>query len=81
VLNFKFCLRFHRVAATTNDCRVELLELLDGVTKLGRFVRSTGRVRLRIEVQDEVFAPEIAQRHLFAIVGGYAKVRSLVAFL
>jgi hypothetical protein len=50
VLCLEFGLSLDGVAAGAHDRGVELLELLDGVTKLGRFVRSTGSIRLRVKI-------------------------------
>jgi hypothetical protein len=49
VLHFEFCLQLYRIRAAPQDRGVFCFELLDGVTKLGRFVRSTGRVGLRVK--------------------------------
>ncbi len=81
VLDLELRLRLDGVAARADDRGVELFELLDGVTKLGRFVRSTGCIGLRIKIQDHVLAAKIGERDLFAIVGDRVKVRGLVAFL
>ena len=80
MLRFEFRLRFHGIAAATDDRGVQLLEFLDGVTKLGRFVGSTRCVRLWIEIQNEVLAAEIPKRDFFAVVRDAVKVRSFVAF-
>lgn len=50
VLHFEFCLRLHGIPAASQDGGVGCFEFIDGVTKLGRFRRSTGRVRLGIEI-------------------------------
>jgi hypothetical protein len=80
VLCFKFCLRVDGIAAAPEDSGVQLLEFFDGVTKLGRFVRSTWCVRLRIEIQNKVLAAEIRKRNLFAVVRDALKIRSFIAF-
>lgn len=54
VLDLKFSLVFGGIRAAPQDGGICLLELLDGVTKLGRFRRSTGRIRLGIKVQDQI---------------------------
>src|SRR6202046_1061438 len=79
MLDFEFRLVFHCVRAASQDGRVQLLELLDGVTKLGRFVDSTGRVGFGIEIKHDIPPAIIRERDYFAVVSLYAKVRSLVA--
>ena len=54
VLNLEFRLVFDGVRAASQDGRVQLLELLDGVTKLGRFVDSTRCVGLGIEIEYDI---------------------------
>jgi hypothetical protein len=79
VLDLEFRLVLHRVRAASQDARVQLLELLDGVTKLGRFVDSTGSIRFRIKIEDEIPPAIIRERYDFAVIGRYAKARSLVS--
>jgi hypothetical protein len=79
VLPFKFFLRFHGIAAAAHDGTVQFRELLQGVTELGRFVDSTGSIRFRIKVQDQVLAAIIPQRDGRAAVVLDLEVRSLVA--
>jgi hypothetical protein len=79
VLDLEFCLVFHGVRAASQDAGVQLLELLDGVTKLGRFVDSTGCVCFGIEIEDEIPPAIIRKRDDFAVIGRYAKARSLVS--
>jgi len=59
VLDLEFGLRLDGVAAATDDRGVELLEFLDGVTKLGRFVGSTGRVCFGIEVKNQILPAKV----------------------
>jgi hypothetical protein len=80
VLQFEFRLRFHRIGAAAQDCRIFCLELLDGVAKLGRFVDSTGSIRFGIEKQNHVLAAILRERHFFTIVGRHPEARRLVAF-
>ena len=54
MLDLEFCLVFRRVRAASQDGGVQFFELLDGVTKLGRFVDSTGRVCFGIEIKDDI---------------------------
>jgi len=80
VLQFEFRLRFHRISAAAQDRRIFCFELLDGVTKLGRFVDSTGSIRFGIEKQNHVLAAIFRERHFFTVVGRYPEGRRLVAF-
>ncbi len=50
--------RFRIAAAAADDHRVVLFKFLEGVTKLGRFVRSTGGIRFGEEIEDHVLAAE-----------------------
>lgn len=59
VLDLKFGLRLDGVAAAADDRGVELLEFLDGVTKLGRFVGSTGRVGFGIEIENQILPAKV----------------------
>ena len=54
MFDLEFRLVFCRVRAASQDARVQLFELLDGVTKLGRFVDSTGRVGFGIEIENQI---------------------------
>ena len=80
VLQFEFRLRFHRIGAAAQDRRIFRFELLNGVTKLGRFVDSTGSIRFGIEKQNHVLAAILRERHFFTVVGRYPEARRLVAF-
>jgi hypothetical protein len=80
MLDLEFRLVFRRVRAASQNARVQLLELLDGVTKLGRFVDSTGRVGFGIEIENQIPPAIIRERHDFAVIRLYAKAWSLVAF-
>jgi len=73
-------LRFHIVPAASQDGRVQLLEFLDCVTKLGRFVDSTGGIRFGIEVKNKILPAIILQRNSLPVVRRYRKFRSFVAF-
>ena len=79
VLHFEFRLRFHGIRAAAQDRRIFRFELLDGVTKLGRFVDSTGSIRFGIEKQNHVLAAIFPERHFFAVVRRHVKRRRLVA--
>ena len=73
-------LRFHIVRAAAQDRRVQLLEFLDCVTKLGRFVDSTRSIRFGIKVKNQILPAIILQRNSLSIVRCYRKFRSFVAF-
>lgn len=78
VLGFEFCLGFDGIAAAADNRGVEFFEFGDGVTKLGRFTRSTGRVGFREKIEDQVPAAKIRERNRFAVVVGRAEVGRLV---
>jgi hypothetical protein len=80
VLGLELRLCFDGIAAAADDGRVELFECADGVTKLGRFVRSTGRVGFRVEIKDQILPAKIAERNRLAVVGRCAEVGRFVAF-
>ena len=73
-------LRFHIVPAASQDGGVQLLELLDCVTKLGRFVDSTRSIRFGVKVEDQIPSAVIRQRNGLSVVRCYRKIRSFVAF-
>jgi hypothetical protein len=79
-LGLELRLILDRVAAAAEDDRIELVEMLLCVAKLGRFVRSTRRIRLGIEIEDDVLAAESDERHFLAVVRQQAELRRLVAF-
>ena len=79
VLHFEFRLRFYRIGAAAQDRCIFRFELLDGVTKLGRFVDSTGSIRFGIEKQNHVLAAIFPKRHLLAVVRRHPEQRRLVA--
>ena len=81
MLDLEFGLSFHVVCAASHDGGVQLFEGLDCVTKLGRFVDSTGRVGFGIEIQDQIAPAKIRQPHGLAVVSRHSKTRSLIAFL
>jgi len=80
MLDLELRLRFHIVPAASQDGRVQLLEFLDCVTKLGRFVDSTRSIRFGIEVQNQILPAIILQRNSLPVVRCYRKFRSFVAF-
>jgi hypothetical protein len=69
VLGLEFRLLLHGIRAASQNHRVQLLEFLLGVAKLGRFIRSTGRERLGKKEEDHVFAAEIRKCHSLAVIG------------
>ena len=80
MLDLELRLIFRRVRAAAQDRRIFRFELLDGVTKLGRFVDSTGSIRFGIEVQHEILPAIILQRNSLPVVRCYRKFWSFVAF-
>lgn len=81
VLYLELRLRLNGIRAASHDRRIQFVKLFDGVTKLGRFTRSTGCVCFRIKIQDHVFPAKVLERNRLAIVGRLAEIRRLVAFL
>lgn len=81
VLGFELRLSLNRVGATANHRRIQLLETVDRVAKLGRFVRSTRRVGLGKEVEDQVFATKIVERNRAPVVSRGMERRGPVTFL
>jgi hypothetical protein len=69
----------HRVGAGSEDGDTELVELLFGVAKLGRFDRSTGSIRFWKKEEQNAAPFELLQRELFAAVGGEGEFGSFVA--
>lgn len=69
VLGLEFRLLLHGIRAASQNHRVQLLEFFPGVTKLGRFIGSTGRERLRKKEEDHVFAAEVRERHWLPVIG------------
>jgi hypothetical protein len=61
VLGLELRLCFNGVAATTDDRGIQLLELVGGVAKLGRFIRSTGRVGFREEIENQILSTKIGE--------------------
>ncbi len=61
VFYFELGLRFDGIAAAAGDRGVQLFELADCVTKLGRFTRSTGGIRFREEIEDQIFSAKIRE--------------------
>ena len=69
LLGFEFRLGGLRIRAGTQDHHIQLVEFFLCVTKLGRFGRSTRRVCLGIEKEDDSLAAEISQREIGSGVG------------
>lgn len=81
VLAFEFRLCLNRIPTAPNDGRIQRLEAADRVTKLGRFVRSTGRVGLRKKIEDQILATKLAERNRTPVVSRGLERGCLVAFL
>lgn len=80
MLHLEFRLRFGVVRAATEDGGIGGLEFLDGVTKLGRFCRSTGCVRLWIKIQNKIFPAIVPERSFATLIVLHVEIRSLVTF-
>jgi len=78
LFGFKIGEGFFRVRAHAQNRCVFQIESLLCVAKLGRFDRSTGRVGLGKEEQDNAFAAKIRQRYFFTLIGFQTEGRSLV---
>src|SRR2546426_5778955 len=50
------------------------------IAETARFLRTPGRVVFRIEVEDDLLATEVFQRHLASVVRGQREVRSPFAY-
>lgn len=70
VFGLELRLLLHGIRAASQNHGVQLFEFFLGVAKLGRFVGSTGRERLRKKEEDHILAAEIRERHLLAVIGG-----------
>jgi hypothetical protein len=80
LLGFEAGLDFDGVAAHSQDDHAKLVELPFCVAKLGRFNRSAGRVRLRIEEEHDAFAEMVGERDVVAGVVLQAKRGGFVAY-
>src|SRR5206468_12870232 len=74
VLEFYMALRV--VAAHAQDDRALGRHAAEIVAETARFLRAPGRVVFRIEVEDDLLAAEVFQRHLASVVCGQREVRS-----
>lgn len=81
VFRSEFRLSFHCVAAAAKDDRAQFIELRFGVTKLGRFGRSTRSQRLREKIKHHGFAAKPGKCDLLPIGCGQPKIGSFVACL
>lgn len=81
VFGFELRLGFDSVTAATNHRRIQLVETAHRVAKLGRFVRSTRRVGLGKEVEDQVFATKIVERNRAPVVSRGMERRGPITFL
>jgi hypothetical protein len=73
--------QFHRVGAGSDDDDAMLVKLLFCVTKLGRFDRSTGRVRFGKEKDHDALPLEVSQRDFSSFIRTQSKVRRFAAGL
>src|SRR2546422_10289024 len=64
------------VAAHAEDDRPLGGHAAEIVAEAARFLRTPGRVVFRIEVEDDLLATEVLQRHLASVVRGPCEVRS-----
>jgi len=62
-------MRFRIAAAAADYHRIVLFEFLEGVTKLGRFVRSTGSIGFGEKIEDHILAAESGKRNGVSVVG------------
>jgi hypothetical protein len=77
-LSLEFRQRLNAIAAAPNHDRVEFLKVLHCVTKLGRFIGSTGSIGLRKKIENYILAAKIAKGDFLAVVGRQAKVGRLI---
>jgi hypothetical protein len=77
---FEFRLRRYAIRAAADNDRVQRFEFLFCVPKLGRFVSSARRQRLREKIKDHVLAAIVGERDLTAVVRGQPERRSLFPF-
>ncbi len=70
---------FHGIGAYPKDNHTQLIELRFGVTKLGRFDRSTGCVGFWKEKEEHALAFEVFERDFFVLIGLELKIGSFVA--
>ena len=75
VLLLEFRKQLLAVGAAAQNRGIRPFEFPLRVAKLGRFVRSTRRQRLREKIEDHVLAAIVGQRDFPAVVGGHAKFR------
>src|SRR5438128_6310446 len=78
VLEFHVALRV--VAADAEDDRSFRRHPAEVVPEATGFLRATGRVVLRIEVEDDLLSPEVFQGHLASVVRGQCEVRRPFAY-
>ncbi len=69
------------IRAAPQDDGVELVELVLGVAKLGRFVRSTGCQSLGKEKQHDALPVKLGERNFRAVVRGQAEGRRFFTYL
>jgi hypothetical protein len=77
----EFGLSIDFVAAAAQDDCVKFVELPFGVTKLGRFIDSTGSERLREKIEHHRLAAEAGERDLVSLRIWQPEIGSLIANL
>ena len=70
---------FHGIGAYPKDNHTQLIELRFGVTKLGRFDRSTGCIGFWKEKKEHALASEVFERDFSVLICLELKIGSLVA--
>ena len=73
MLGAEFCQHLGLIRAAAQNHCVSLVEFLLGVTKLGRFRRSTRRQRLHEKIHQRVFTAKIFERNGLTLVRGQIK--------
>ncbi len=80
-MSMKFQVGCPAIRGDTQYDRIEFLEFAIHVTESLGFLGSPGGVIFGIKIDDEVFALEIFQGHLFPVGIGQGKCRCGLAFL
>src|SRR6185369_8579609 len=80
VLGAELLVRRAVVGRDTEHHRPALLVGLPVVAEAARFLRTAGRVVLRIEIEDDVLAGEVGERDLLAVLVGERECGRLLAF-
>src|SRR5207249_12103834 len=80
ILVLEFHMALGVVAAHAQDDRAFRRHPAEVVPEATRFLRATGRVVLRIEIEDNFLSPKVFQRHLASVVRGQCEVRRPFAY-